>query len=124
MTSWEESASLVVLENMLLEKPVVCFAGSGGPPELLGDTGVIVEQFDPLVMAQAVAALARDPDKRARLGRAAHQRVKEEFVVPVQVPKIFRVMESMVQDTSVTLKKHLPRVAEVAEINIQPLQRP
>jgi glycosyltransferase involved in cell wall biosynthesis len=124
MTSWEESASLVVLENMSLEKAVVCFAGSGGPPELLGDTGVIVKQFDPRTMAQAIAALARDPNKRASLGHAAHQRVKEAFVAAVQTPKILRVMETTIQGNSVVSKKHLFHTAGLTGSNIQPVKMP
>lgn len=124
MTSWEESASLVVMENMSLEKPVVCFAGSGGPPELLGDTGIIVEQFDPRAMAQAIATLARDPNKRACMGRAAHERVKKEFVAAVQMPKILRVMKSTVQGNSVVSKKQLSRAAGLTESDIQPVKMP
>ena len=97
MTSWEESASLVVLENMLLEKPVVCFAGSGGPPELVGDTGIIVEQFNPRTMAQAIALLAKDPHKRASLGQAARDRVKKGFVPEVQAAKVLHAIRDTMQ---------------------------
>lgn len=41
MTSWEDPCPRVVLENMGLGKPVICFAGGGGAPEVVGDTGVI-----------------------------------------------------------------------------------
>lgn len=75
MTSWEESASLVVLESMALEVPVVCFAGSGGPPEQVGDTGVVVEKFSPWDMADSIEALLTAPERRAQIGSRERDRV-------------------------------------------------
>jgi glycosyltransferase involved in cell wall biosynthesis len=77
MTSWEESASLVVLESMALEVPVVCFAGSGGPREQMGDTGVVIESFSPRDMAESVAALLADPGRRSDIGAVERARVAE-----------------------------------------------
>ena len=88
MTSWEETASLAMLENMLLEKAVVCFAGAGGPPEFAGPAGVIVDEFSPAAMADAVCALAADPARRAALGRAARRRVLENFTADIQAPRL------------------------------------
>lgn len=75
MTSWEESASLAVLENMALEVPVVCFGRSGGPPEQVGDTGVVIERFSPWDMADSIALLLADPDRRAGIGARERARV-------------------------------------------------
>jgi len=88
LTSWEESASLALLENMLLERAVVCFAGTGGPREFAGESGVVIEDFSPLGMAEAIAALCRDPDRRAALGATARQRVLENFTADIQAPRI------------------------------------
>ncbi|MGO9153978.1 glycosyltransferase family 4 protein [Mycobacterium sp.] len=96
MTSWEDPCPLVVLENMGLAKPVVCFAGGGGAPEVVGDTGVVVPEFDPLAMARAIAHLAADPPELARLGTLARQRVLANFTDRVQVPKIRREMRLLV----------------------------
>src|SRR5271157_267656 len=96
MTSWEDPCPLVVLENMGLAKPVVCFAGGGGAPEVVGDTGVIVPEFDPLAMARAIADLAADPPDLARLGALARQRVLANFTDRVQVPKIRREIRLLV----------------------------
>lgn len=68
MTSWEESASLVVLESMALKVPVVCFGGSGGPREEVGDTAVVIDTFSPSAMADAIAALLVSPARRAEIG--------------------------------------------------------
>ena len=88
LTSWEETASLAVLENMLLQKIVVCFVGAGGPPEFVGRAGVIVEEFSPLDMAEAVVSLAEDPARRAALGEAARQRVLDNFTAARQAPRL------------------------------------
>jgi glycosyltransferase involved in cell wall biosynthesis len=79
MSSWEESASLVTLEAMAMRRPVACFAGSGGPPELVADTGIVVDGFSPSAMADAIAEAAESPDSLQLLGLAARRRVASQF---------------------------------------------
>lgn len=69
---------LVVLEAMLLGKPVVAFS-VGGVPDQVGDTGVLVPPLAVGSLAAAVAALARDPAERGRLGAEARRRAQELF---------------------------------------------
>lgn len=88
MTSWEESFSLVVLENMRLGKPVVCFGGSGGPPEVVGEAGIIVPEFSPSQMAKEIAGLAANAQERLRLGALARARACREFSAAAQIPKL------------------------------------
>jgi len=92
MTSWEDPCPLVVLENMALGKPVLCFAGGGGAPEEVGSAGIIVPEFNPQMMAAAVAELAEDSARRAKLGSEARSRVESMFLASVQVPKLFAEM--------------------------------
>lgn len=87
MTSWEESASLVVLEAMAQGVPVVCFRGAGGPEELIGDTGIIVDGFWPRSMAEAIAALRDHPDHAERLRGDAVRRVQARFSRDVVLPR-------------------------------------
>lgn len=101
MTSLEDPCPLVVLETMGLGTPVVCFAGGGGSPEVVADTGVIIPDFDPLAMARAIADLAADPQERVRLGALARQRVLANFTNRVQVPKIRRELELLLDRPSV-----------------------
>jgi len=54
----------------------------------VGDTGVIIPEFDPRAMARAIADLAADPRERARLGALARQRMRANFTERVIVPKI------------------------------------
>lgn len=79
MTSWEESASLVVLENMALGVPVVCFRGSGGPPEVVADAGLILERFSPPAMADAIARLLADPVRRSVIAAGGRTRVETMY---------------------------------------------
>jgi len=88
LTSWEETASLAALENMLLQNPVVCFAGAGGPPEFVGTAGVVVADFSPPDMAEAVIGLAANPARRAAIGGAARQRVLDHFTAARQAPRL------------------------------------
>ena len=88
LTSWEETASLAMLENMLLQKVVVCFAGAGGPPEFVGAAGVVVPHFSPPDMAEAIVGLAEDPARRTMLGETARQRVLDHFTAAQQAPRL------------------------------------
>ncbi|MGI4789436.1 MAG: glycosyltransferase family 4 protein [Janthinobacterium lividum] len=95
LTSWEETASLALLENMLLERPVICFAGTGGPREFVGAAGIVIQEFSPARMAEAIAALCADPLRRAELGKAARRRVLENFTTEAQAPHILEEIRQL-----------------------------
>ena len=95
MTSYEDPCPLVVLENMMLKKPVFCFAGSGGAAEEVGPTGVVIDDFSPYKMAEAIASLAEMPERRSALGEAARARVEERFLASRQVPKILAELKAL-----------------------------
>jgi glycosyltransferase involved in cell wall biosynthesis len=99
-TAWEDPCPIVVFENMLLGKPVACFANSGGAAEQVGDTGIVVEGFSPQKMAMGIADLLNDPDRRGRMGAAARRRVQENFTVNVQAPKILQQIREVVSDNA------------------------
>jgi glycosyltransferase involved in cell wall biosynthesis len=79
MTSWEESASLVVLEAMAMGVPVICFAPTGGPAEEVGEAGIVIPEMSPRRMADAIVDLARSPQKRRAMGSAGADRVREQY---------------------------------------------
>jgi glycosyltransferase involved in cell wall biosynthesis len=58
-------------------------AAHGGLPEIVhdGETGVLVAPRDPRALATALATLAADPGRRARLGAAAAADVADRFSV-------------------------------------------
>jgi glycosyltransferase involved in cell wall biosynthesis len=73
-----ETFGLTVAEAMACGRPVVAVA-SGGVPEVLGDTGVLVPDGDPAGFAAALASLLADPGRRAVLSGAARRRAVELF---------------------------------------------
>ncbi len=88
MSSWEESASMTVLEAMACSVPVVCFGGSGGPAEEVGDAGVVVPDFSPAAMGEAIAGLLLDPGRRQKMAEVARARVGESYSETHLVPLI------------------------------------
>jgi glycosyltransferase involved in cell wall biosynthesis len=71
----------VVGEAMACGRAVVG-ADAGGLPEVLGrdgTAGVLVPPDDAARMAEAVAGLLADPNRRATMGAAARERIKREF---------------------------------------------
>ncbi|GAA4805056.1 glycosyltransferase family 4 protein [Nocardioides caeni] len=76
-----EGFSLPTAELMACETPLVV-SRAGAIPEVVGPDGLcadVVEPGDVEALAHAVAALLDDPERRARMGAAGRQRVKELF---------------------------------------------
>jgi glycosyltransferase involved in cell wall biosynthesis len=81
------------MEAMATELPVVA-SDITGIPELVADgqEGILVPVGDAARFADALAALAREPDRRARMGRLARRRVEAEFELRRSVDDLHRVM--------------------------------
>ncbi len=89
MCSLWEGLGLVFLEAMATGLPVLATDVSAVPEVVVhGETGVLVPPADDAALAAAMVDLARDPDRRARLGRAGVERVRARFG-----------LERMVQET-------------------------
>lgn len=73
---WDEPAGLVTLEGMASGLALVATA-TGGTPELLYGAGVLVPRDDPAALADELAALLKDPDRRRHLGLQARARAEE-----------------------------------------------
>ena len=76
-----EGFSLPTAELMACETPLVV-SRAGAIPEVVGPDGLcaeVVEPGDVEALKDAVAALLDDPERRARMGAAGRQRVKELF---------------------------------------------
>lgn len=96
VSSWEESASLAALEAMAHGIPVVCFAISGGPVELIDDAGEVVPTFSPGAMAEAIVDLASDVPQRRRLGIAARERVVRHYARTTIVRRVAEEINTLV----------------------------
>jgi len=70
LTSREDPLPLICLEAAALERPVVCFDGAGGIPEILVDgRGFVVPYADADAMADVVNRLRADPVSAAAAAR-------------------------------------------------------
>jgi glycosyltransferase involved in cell wall biosynthesis len=80
LPSLSEGLSNVLLESMAAGVPVVA-TRVGGTPEAVehGETGLLVPPADPQGLAEAIAALLRDPQLAARLAAAGRQSVRDRF---------------------------------------------
>lgn len=75
--SLSEGLPVALLEAMAYGRAIVA-TRVGGMPEVVGDDAeaVLVPAGDPAALAGAIAGLAADPDRRARLGAAARRRAE------------------------------------------------
>ena len=80
MPSRAETLGYALLEAMATELPTVG-TQVGGIPEVIqhGRTGLLAAPNDPDALAQALAALVRDPERRQRMGQEGRQRVIAHF---------------------------------------------
>jgi glycosyltransferase involved in cell wall biosynthesis len=82
LPSFAEGVPVVLMEAMAMEIAVVA-TGVMGVPELVedGTSGMLVAPGRADAVADALAALAADPQRRAALGRAGRSKVLAEFDV-------------------------------------------
>ncbi len=97
MTSIEDPCPIVVLENMMLGTPVICFADGGGTVEEIGDTGISIPNFSVAQMAEEIIALSADRDRLQAIGQGAYERIRSHFLVSTQAPKILSAINRAVK---------------------------
>lgn len=93
---WVEHFGQVTVEAMSCGLPVVG-TNIGGTPEIVGSGseagGIIVPPNDPNSLANAAVKLLRDDELRQRMGRAARQRVEQNFSYEVLTRKFLEILE-------------------------------
>jgi glycosyltransferase involved in cell wall biosynthesis len=82
-----ESQSLAVLEAMSVGVPVVA-TEHGGPPELLGQAGLLVPPGDAHALTGALESLLSDDALRRRCAAAGPARVAERYVLDDRVAEL------------------------------------
>ena len=95
LTSFSESFSLAAVEALALGLPVVQ-PDVGGAAEMMeqGEEGFLFPVGDTAALVERLAALA-DPTTRARMGRAARERVERSFSERVMVERYERLLAEL-----------------------------
>ncbi|MDX2204462.1 MAG: glycosyltransferase family 4 protein [Hyphomicrobiaceae bacterium] len=90
-------------------------SGSGGLKEIVGDEAVVVGRPDPAVLANAIVALANDPDRRRRLQVLGKSRIARMFDINRIVEKFDDVRDQLLTGDEPVLSQ--PRT-------VRPFSRP
>jgi glycosyltransferase involved in cell wall biosynthesis len=87
-TSLKEGLPLAPLEAMTAALPIVATDVPGHRDVVQpGVTGLLVRPEDGPALAEAIASLAADPDRRRRMGQAGRARVVEHFAIQTTVAR-------------------------------------
>ena len=77
--SHSEGQGIALIEAMATALP--CVVATSAAPDVIGDTGLLVDGDDVPAVAAALLGLLADPVRRQRLGSAARARVLTHFTV-------------------------------------------
>jgi len=87
-TSLKEGLPLAPLEAMGASLAIVATDVPGHRDVIVRDrTGLLVPAEDSAALAEAIASLAADPDRRRRMGEAGRQRVLDHFAIQSMVAR-------------------------------------
>lgn len=96
ITALDEPFGRTLIEAMHLGTPVVA-TRHGGNPEAIehGETGFLVDPWDPKAFAAPVRELIEQPATRARIAHAAQQDVRGQYGLDVHVAKTTAVYDTL-----------------------------
>lgn len=89
-----EASPLAILEAMSLGVPVVA-SNHGGPPEMVGDAGLLVIPGDPADLARAIDRLLTDSDLWQQCHEAGPRRIEAYYVLDTQVQRLLDDVEEL-----------------------------
>jgi glycosyltransferase involved in cell wall biosynthesis len=98
-SEWYENCPMSILEAMAYGKPVVG-ARIGGIPELVadGETGFLHESGNVADLAGCIKRLADNETLRGQMGRAARQRVEEQFSLKSHNAALMQVYQKLLEN--------------------------
>ncbi len=104
LPSVSEGISNAALEGMACGLPVVTTA-CGGMEEAVTDgaEGLVVPVRDPAALADALAALAADPARRAAMGAAGRARILRQFTLKQQIEAFVALYNKIINSHSARL---------------------
>jgi glycosyltransferase involved in cell wall biosynthesis len=98
--SRQEGLPIAVLEAMASARAVVATAVGDVPSIVLdGKTGVLVPAGDVDALTAAIAGLLRDPERRARLGAAAREMVRDQYSAERMAAEYLKVYNEAIAAT-------------------------
>jgi len=107
LTSREDPFPLICLEVGALRKPVVCFRGGGGAPELLSNgRGFTVPYLSTGDMARVVLDLMSDFERGRQAGQRLADHVSRHHDVSVTGEQVLRLIQDLL---------HQPRAGTKSE---------
>lgn len=94
--SREESFSNTTLESLACGNPVVGFA-VGGIPDMVEHkvNGMLATPHDPRELAEGIAYVLEDAERREAMGRAARRTVEEKYAYPVVAKQYISLYEQL-----------------------------
>lgn len=85
-----------ILEAMRAGLPVITTDTAGSPESVSdGETGYVVEEHDPVALAEKIQTLLEDVELRQAMGKAGRKRYEEEFTFDTMAVKTLKVYESV-----------------------------
>ena len=97
-TSQWEGLPRAAVQALLMEKPVVSFDIDGAPEVVIpGRTGILVPLNDVTALAEAIVELARDPARRAQMGRAGRELCLGRFDAETMVDRLEQVYNELAE---------------------------
>ncbi len=123
-SSRAEGLSNSIIEGMAAERAIVATA-VGGTPELIrdGETGYLVPAHAPALLADRLADLLADEEKRRRFGREARAEVKARFPIDLMARRFERLYDEVLAEAGGLWRQGIRRLRAHIE-RIQPQTAP
>ena len=109
LVSSTEGMSNAILEMMSCGLPVIATEVGGNPSLVQHEvSGMLVPACQPDLLAQAMASLARMPERRREMGKSGRSRIEREFSLEAMVHSFDQAYQYLLQGTGINSRTHAP----------------